>query len=455
GDHKLLKNYKLYLPYFFIIAIYMGLRINALGGLTAKSNIEIITLNNYHILINIFPIFFQYIKKLFFPVNLSAYYFFHPAYSIAEAKVLWGLLFTTIFVIILCLLKKKDRRLPFFCLSFILLSLLPTFYLRGLAGYAFAERYLYLPSVGFVVLVSYLFKHGYRSLISKRNNRKWAIWCFGTFLSLIIISYSLATILRNPAWQNDYTLWKDVVQKSPDNPAAHYSLGTIYKDRGKITEAIKEYKTVLKLSSVYTKVKAHNNLGNIYSEEGRLDQAIYHFTKAIEINPVDAFTHNNLGLVYTRKGVLAEGITEYLKALQIKPDYPEAHYNLGLVYYENGMPDQAIAEFKKALEVSTELNLTNPAHLAAIHKNLGIVYASKGLFDKSAIQFEKALTITSDDADLHNRLGVIYAGKGTLNKAVAHFQNAVRINPKHKGAQNNLKRVIIMKQKSNTSNQFP
>jgi len=51
----------------------------------------------------------------------------------------------------------KRNKVVFLCLLLIAAPLAPALYLKGIIGKLFAERYLYLPSFGFVMLVAMLF----------------------------------------------------------------------------------------------------------------------------------------------------------------------------------------------------------------------------------------------------------------------------------------------------------
>jgi Flp pilus assembly protein TadD len=98
-------------------------------------------------------------------------------------------------------------------------------------------------------------------------------------------------------------------------------------------------------------VVAHGNLGTVYREDGKVDDAIREFREALRIKPNDADNHNNLGTVLRQKGKVDEAISEYRLALQIKPSLAEAHYNLGLALLQKGKPALAIDQYEEALQI--------------------------------------------------------------------------------------------------------
>jgi Flp pilus assembly protein TadD len=62
---------------------------------------------------------------------------------------------------------------------------------------------------------------------------------------------------------------------------------------------------------------AHYNLGILLMQAGRLDEAIIHFRKALEINPKKISALNNLACVYAQKKQLSDAIPLIQKALAV------------------------------------------------------------------------------------------------------------------------------------------
>jgi serine/threonine protein kinase/tetratricopeptide (TPR) repeat protein len=75
---------------------------------------------------------------------------------------------------------------------------------------------------------------------------------------------------------------------------------------------------------------AHLNLGNALSDKGRLDEAIAEYREAIRLKKDYAAAHSNLGDALYDKGMLDEAIAEYKEAIRLRKDLPQAHSNLGV-----------------------------------------------------------------------------------------------------------------------------
>ena len=147
-----LVRFRRYLPYFGAAGIYLILRIHALGGM-APSVRRHAYLNAWQYVVNAFPLFTQYLEKLLLPVTLNAFHVFHPISSFLDPKGIVALAVTIAFLLLAFLFMKRDR-LIVFGLLWIAVPLLPALYIPSLGENTFAERYLYLPSYGFVLLVS-------------------------------------------------------------------------------------------------------------------------------------------------------------------------------------------------------------------------------------------------------------------------------------------------------------
>jgi hypothetical protein len=281
SPYRLVDYIKRHLPFFAVAGIYLILRIYALHGFAPDTSQAALT--GYQYFINIFPLFAKYLEKLVLPVNLSAVHVLHPAVSIFEAEVMISIAVFLGFTFLVYLSFKKFKTL-FLSLILISVPLLPALYLPAVGIHTFAERYLYLPSLGFVMLLALLLKW------VQINKQKWAITLTLGFLLLIVV-YSFGSMRRNTVWKDDYTLWSDTVRKSPDAYIPHNGLGHAYLARGYVDKAIEHLTRAIKLRS---HPGAYINLGIAYQSKGLIDKAIEQYQIAIKLNPDDPGAHINL-----------------------------------------------------------------------------------------------------------------------------------------------------------------
>ncbi len=389
-----LGNLMNYVPYAAMAGIYMMMRFVALGGLVTASRHT--DLSRYEYLINALPLFRLYLEKLFLPTQLNFLHTFHPIRSILEMNGILSLAIAVLFGGGVWMALRKSR-VAFLGLLLIALPLLPALHIPALnqeLENAFAERYLYLPSYGFVLLFASLFQFGV-------NRWRRSILLF-VAVAFVAGLYSIGTIYRNTFWKDNYVLSEDTVRKSPDSAFSHLYLGyALFYDRGDLDRAIDEYELSLKLKP--DNEDAHNKLGIVYQRKGLIDKAIEHHLVALKLNPDFGRAHNNLGLDYFMKGLNEKAIEHYLFALRLNPKFIEAHNNLGLAYYRTGRVKEAMDQYQIALFYDP--NFPNA------HNNMGVAYGEAGSVDKAIWHFEKALSLDPNDRNAQRNLAKAYDTK--------------------------------------------
>jgi len=335
-------------PYLGAAAVYFILRVNALGGLAPVRRHGELTAYEY--LINVLPLFRQYLGKLLLPTHLNAYHVFSPISSIVEPKGLLSLAVAMVFTGTVMLALKKSKP-AFFALAMVLVPLLPALYIPGAGENTFAERYLYLPSFGLVLLVALL---AGRVVLRKP---RWSVPVV-TAIALVTVLYSLGTVQRNRVWKDDERLWRDVVQHSPNSAVPHYNLASALNARGRIDEAIAEYQTAIRIQPA---VVAYTSLGVAYQAKGLINEAIEQYRLALRLQPGDADAHTYLAIAYGESGALDDAIEHFRIAVQLRPDSANAQYGLGRAYLEKGRPAEAIPYLESAVRLNPDESLFRSA----------------------------------------------------------------------------------------------
>lgn len=356
---------KRYSPYMITAGLYVLIRSYALGGFApVKTGTD---LSPHEYLANSLLLFSQYIGKLLLPVNLNVWHIFQPVTSLLAPKGLLSILTTAAFVFLAWRVRKN--KVAGFGLLLMVVPLLPPLYLPALTQgieNAFAERYLYLPSFGFVLLIA--------SFIQWMGLNK-SVWA--AFLTIILCMstalYAGGTIRRNADWKDSYSLWSDAVSKSPESAIAQENVGFALLYQGRTKEAKGHFEIASRLDPDLT--DAFLARGIAYSNKGLIDKAILEFHAALIFRPDSVDVHYNLGLAYDTKGWLDQAIEQYRTALMLKPKYADAHNNLGISYAKKGLTDRAIEHFEDAVR----LNPNDPDY----HMNLARAYEIKGLDEKA------------------------------------------------------------------------
>jgi tetratricopeptide (TPR) repeat protein len=394
----------MYGPFLAVGALYLIVRTSVLSSFAPlKRHAQ---LSAYEYFINVFPLFSEYLKKLLVPIDLNAFYVFHPIPSVGGIAGVTSVFIALVFAVALYVSMRKAS-VAFLALVVIATPLLPVLYIPALGENTFAERYLYLPSVGFVMLWALLF-----SWMIQRVPRGRDV-AVGICLVLTAL-YSVATLQRNPIWKDELALWTDTVGKSPDGALPRLQLGIAHAETGDLERALEQYRIALEINPEFSAV--YNNIGLIYSGTGRPDRAIEHFREALRLTPSSFAARNNLGVAYSRMGLREDAIEQFRASLELQPLQPGVHNNLGNEYRETGLFDRAIAEYRKALVLQP--------NNADAYNNMGVAYGQMGRADEAVASLLSAVRIDPDRPSFHHNLSNAYRMKGLEREAAAHSAKA-------------------------------
>ena len=299
-----------------------------------------------------------YLSLIFFPhpsrLNLDYDFplsnsLFNPMTTLPSVVVIVGLVGVALYL-------AKRQRLISFCLLWFFGNLVIESSIIPLA--IIFEHRLYLPSMLFCLIpVVLLFRY------VKIN------WLRIGALCAVAIVFSAWTYQRNAVWQNELSLWSDVVKKSPNKARPQLNLGLAISKRGNILEAEKQYRQAVRLDPGYD--LAHFNLASVLQKQGKNAEAVKHFKAAIQIRPAYVEAHNNLGMIFLKQGKTNDAIKQLQEALRFNPNHAKAHNNLGLVLEKQGKINEAIDHFRLALKISPDLAEAQLNLGAALAKQLG------------------------------------------------------------------------------------
>jgi tetratricopeptide (TPR) repeat protein len=280
----------------------------------------------------------KYIQLLFVPINLNLDYDYQISNSIFEVRTLLSFLLIVALMGFAKYLFKENRVISF-CIFWFFLTLSIESSFIPISDLIFEHR-TYLPSFGFFLgITSGLF------IVFGQNYKYVAM----TILIGIVITNSVQTYKRNLVWRNDFTLWNDVVFKSPNKARPYYNRGIALDRQGQLDKAIADYSKAIQINQNYT--SAYSNRGLAYIRLKQFDRALADSRKAIEIDPKCATAFNNLGLIFDQQGQLNESVSQYSKAIELNPNYEEAYSNRGISYGKLEAWEKSIADFSKAIEL--------------------------------------------------------------------------------------------------------
>jgi tetratricopeptide (TPR) repeat protein len=216
-------------------------------------------------------------------------------------------------------MRKREPPLSFGLLV-ILLPILPVMNLSGINESVFAERYLYLPSVGFSWIAAWMLE----KLVQTGAWRK-AAWVAAAGVLAVFIFMTMARI---PIWKDDIHLYEATVRQAPDAASPHKYLAVLYLNAGRNRDAQEQLRQCLRLAPNDEAV--YNNLGVTFLREHKFDDAMEQFHRALSLKPSFAPTYYNIGLAMKLMGRRDEAAASFRKALQLQPDFAAAREELAM-----------------------------------------------------------------------------------------------------------------------------
>lgn len=375
----------------------------------------------------------KYLFMSIFPLHLGYEYSFNqiPLRAIGNLWVLVSIAANLglIYLMIQGLLKKK--RYGFGLLFFYATIALYSNWLF-IIGVTFAERFAFVPSFAIcLLLVSVLEAVTQQYEGSKR-------WCLG-IAGIIVLSFAARTVLRNPTWKDNTSLFIGDIENVSQSAKAQYNCATQYSDlaraaaepeRGRLTQlAIQYFEQAIALYPDYP--DAQNNLANIYLESQELNKALLLFDQMLEKHPGHHKGYYNRAVTYYNLGQYSQSIADFNQYLDRDrynlANRTQANYFLGMAYGFVGQFDQSIHFLQQAVT-------QNPNYWEA-QLALGKAYGLQGQFATSIPHFEAVLRIVPQEVEGRLNLAISYMNLREYPKVVSVLQDFVQAQPQHPQAQ--------------------
>lgn len=371
-----------------------------------------------------------YLRKMAWPTQLSSAYPLPEPLAISQPTVLIAVLVTCGLAASLLLSLRWSRVLLAGWLFFFV-AICPTLGVIRYSWVSASDKYVYLPSVGPLMVLTYILTLIRKSPAFHRRPFILGLSVLGGVLTLVSLE-AAETRSYLACWRDSETLFRHMLQVAPEAWMPHYCLGSLLAAQGRTQEAMTHYRRTMQLRPDYA--EAYNNLGIMLAEQGLRQEALIHFHKALQLKPDFAEAHNNLASLLVDRGQLDEAIIHCSRALELKPDYTDAHYNLGRALAGQGRTDEAIACYRRVLQLKP--------NCVEAHANLGLALAGQGHNDEAMVHYRRALQLKPDAADAHNQLGLTLAAAGRVDEAIFHYRRALQLNPEYAEANNNLGNVL-------------
>lgn len=401
------KDKKLCKKFFYtglIILVSLILLVICFGEIPRETD----RISRYDYAITQLRVFTKYLQLSVFPIVQNLDYDFHVSHSLKGTKEIISLIVVTLFIFAGFFLYKKHRVYAFGLFWFIItLSVEST--IIPINDVIFEHR-LYLPLFGIILILTMLLFE----IFSKKNIRIFII-----SMMLISLFYGILTYARNEVWQSNYSLWKDVVEKSPNKARPHLNYGNALLERGDMQRAITHFTKSIKADP--QNWPAYFNRGNVRISTGNYKGAIEDLNIFIEQYPNLPDPRNNLGKAKMLTGDFGGAILEFNKTLELDSTFDKAWFNRGNTRMFIGDYQGAINDFRKSLQF-------NPGNPSA-YNNIAQAFVNLKQADSALLNFNIALDLDPSYAKAYLNRANLFISSGQFDLALKDLNNAISADP--------------------------
>lgn len=243
----------------------------------------------------------------------------------------------------------------------------------------------------------------------------------------------------------------------PSLESTSFTLGTAYRERGYMKEALREFHKALK--EMHDKDRVYLEIGKVHLAERGRDQALDNFLRALEINPENVEGFRLLGSVYHLREEFFEAAACYLQSFRLNSVAPDTMNNLGVLLYQIGLTEEAERMFKKGLNLKLyhqelnynflNCNIIKEEYMMAenlIQRLEAFMGKSAKLYEKRALlnyklnrmtlvlfDIESALSLDRRHSDAMYLKGLIFLREEDFQGAIQAILEAAAINQTYTG----------------------
>uniref|UniRef100_G3Q8A2 dolichyl-phosphate-mannose--protein mannosyltransferase n=1 Tax=Gasterosteus aculeatus aculeatus TaxID=481459 RepID=G3Q8A2_GASAC len=311
-------------------------------------------------------------------------------------------------------------------LAIVSLPFIPATNLFFYVGFVIAERVLYIPSIGFCLLVAAGARNVYVRLRTKGCKALMLCLCAG-----LVLLNGLRTVQRNRDWSNEENLYRSGISVNPAK--AWGNLGNVLKNQGNMAEAEQAYRNALHHRGNMADMLY--NLGLLLQENERFSEALHYYKLAIGSRPTLASAYLNTGIILMNQGDLEDAKRTFLTCADIPDENlkdPHAHkssvtsclYNLGKLLHEQGRQEEALSVYKEAVQKM-------PRQFAphSLFNMMGEAYMRLNRLEEASHWYKESLRAKPDHIPAHLTYGKLLSILGQKTKAEEYYLRAIQIDP--------------------------
>lgn len=412
------------LPILIASVFFVWVRSRVLGGFMPEDSTKNI-LNNPFIhstkaqeIATVLVTWAIYLKLLIFPHPLTHdYYPKQIAITDFSNPLVWVVIAACVALMVYALVNLKKKSVLSYAILFFVITFSITSNLLFNVGTFMNERFVFIPSLGFTLIIGYWL---YLLAMSKSVSlQKLSVG----ILAVVGLLFGIKTFTRNFVWENDFKLFLTDVKTSSESIKCNTSAGgsklqmwkKSHKERDKV-EAYRYLEKALKLDD--HAVNAYLLLGELMYLDGNTSGAYQAYRNAAIIDPNNKLAQDNLALMVS--------VTEDEK---LKPI---------MALLDEGMAQRSAQMVEEAYQKIEEYLKENPESLIGQNIKGNILGRGMGRLDESIKLYEQIIAKDPSFASAYENMGIAYAIQGKFDQAEKCFNKALELSPNNENIKFNL-----------------
>lgn len=311
----------------------------------------------------------KYLSLFLSPMQLSVIY----TYPVASMAVLATGAFILVLLLLLIFLVLKNKQFKvLIAVAMVIVNLLPVLQFIPFGEVLYADRYLYLPLIGFGWLLGFGFE-------------KLKLPVKAVAMPLLIV-LSFLSFSRSKDWRTALSLYENVLVHSPNSFVALNSAGV---------ECMQK------------------------NEDAKADS---YFSKAISDNPRNYKGFYNRGLLRLKTGKAAEAIADFNACLNLN-EYAKAYAGRAAAYL-------LLQDFPKAKQ-DAEYALRLDAKQAKALFVLAECYNAMNQLEAALSFYNQAIALNANEADYYFKRAIAYGKFQKFDACLSDLEVCLYLNPSY------------------------
>ena len=211
---------------------------------------------------------------------------------------------------------------------------------------------------------------------------------------------------------NAELIYREVLQRHPEQPDALHFLGMIAFQRGRFAEAVQSISSAIARNPQMPEMRV--NRGLALAATGQFEAALADHEAAIALRPEFPQAHQHRADALQALGRADEALAGYDRALALQPTLAAAHASRGDALQALGRYEEAVEAYGHAVALSPKTPLT--------YFNRGNALRQLGRLGEAAASYASAIALQPDMAVAHHNRGVCLLTLGDFDAGFREYE---------------------------------